>query len=71
MANQSKDNFYKRLNELAATKIKSKPSDLSSTTLVDYKRAADGTALGIIKENHNYYLKTSLTKGENLSVADF
>jgi hypothetical protein len=39
-------------------------------TLIDYKRAADGVAYGIIKESHNYYIKKAGLK-EDPNVADF
>jgi hypothetical protein len=39
-------------------------------TLIDYKRAADGVAYGIVKEQHHYYIKKG-GLNENLSVADF
>ena len=67
-----KENFYKRLKELSAideTRTNSTP--LSSVTLINFKRANDGTALGIIKENHNYYIKTSKVQGDKLTAADF
>jgi len=66
------ENFYKRLKELSAIdKTKTSSTPINSMTLVDFKRADDGTALGIIKENHNYYIKTSTSQGNTLSVADF
>jgi hypothetical protein len=39
-------------------------------TLIDYKRAADGVAYGIIKENHHYYIKKAGLK-QDPDVADF
>ena len=39
-------------------------------SLIDYKRAADGVAYGIVKENHDYYLKKAGTK-QDPDVADF
>jgi len=66
------ENFYKRLRELSAIdKTKTSSTSLNAMTLVDFKRADDGTALGIIKENHNYYIKTSKAQGDKLSAADF
>ena len=62
--------YYQRLQELA--EVNKKPIKESRTlgTLIDYKRAADGIAYGIVKENHNYYIKKAGTK-ENPDVADF
>ncbi len=66
------ENFYKRLKELSAIdKTKTSSTSLNAMTLVDFKRADDGTALGIIKENHNYYIKTSKVQGDKLTAADF
>jgi len=68
----SKEAYYERLNTLANS---NKPSIKESNTrnlgsLIDYKRAADGIAYGIVKENHNYYLKKAGTK-QDPNVADF
>ena len=68
----SKEAYYERLKNLAEvnkTSIKeSKTRNLGS--LIDYKRAADGVAYGIVKENHNYYLKKAGTKTDP-NVSDF
>lgn len=66
----SKEAFYERLRELAEV---SKPSIKESRNLgelIDYKRAADGIAYGIIREQHHYYIKKAGTK-ENPNVSDF
>ncbi|MFW6246604.1 MAG: hypothetical protein ACOC22_00310 [bacterium] len=67
----SKDTYFKRLQELADVK---KPLLKESTrtigNLVDYKRAANGVAYGIIKENHHYYVKKGGIK-ENPDASDF
>ena len=39
-------------------------------TLIDFERAADGVAYGIIKEQHKYYIKKG-GLNENQDVADF
>lgn len=67
----NQDNFYKRLRELADVEARTKSQSLDSTTLVEYVRANDGTALGIIKENDSFYIKSSNVKGDNLHAADF
>lgn len=70
MANSQQ--FYKRLNQLAGTDKKMNEStDIKNSTLIDIERANDGTALGIVKENHEYFVKVSKVKGDNLSAADF
>jgi len=67
----SKDAFYNRLQQLAEVK---KPVTQESArnlgTLIDYKRAADGIAYGIIKESHHYYIKKAGLK-QDPNVADF
>jgi hypothetical protein len=70
MANSQQ--FYKRLNQLAGTDKKVNENiSLNNSTLIDIERANDGIALGIVKENHDYHVKVSKVKGENLTVADF
>jgi hypothetical protein len=68
----SQEAFYARLKELADVKNtsvkESKTRNLG--TLIDYKRAADGVAYGIIKEQHHYYVKKAGTK-ESPDVSDF
>ena len=68
----NKDAYYARLKQLADVNKTSVKESQNRTlgTLVDYKRAADGVAYGIIKENHNYYLKKGGTK-EKPDVSDF
>jgi hypothetical protein len=66
------ENFYKRLKHLGGVKSSNNPSaNLSMSTLIDYSRANDGVALGIVKESHHYYIKTSSSKGEKLGAEDF
>jgi hypothetical protein len=67
----SEEAFYQRLKELAeVNKPVLKDNTRNLGTLIDYKRAADGIAYGIIKEQHHYYIKKAGIK-ENPSVADF
>jgi len=68
----SKEAYYERLKNLAEV---SKPSIKESKTrnlgsLIDYKRATDGVVYGIVKENHNYYIKKAGTK-KDPNVSDF
>ena len=68
----SKEAYFERLKNLSGA---NKPSIKESKTrnigsLIDYKRAADGIAYGIVKENHQYYLKKAGTK-QDPNVADF
>ena len=68
----TKEAFLERLQELAdvnkPTIKESKTRNLG--TLIDYKRAADGVAYGIVKENHNYYIKKGGLK-QDPDIADF
>jgi len=60
----NKDAYYERLRNLSdinKTSIK-ETKNRTLGTLIDYKRAADGVAYGIVQENHNYYLKKGGTK---------
>ena len=69
--NNSKEAFYQRLNSLAEVKkVSIKESTRNLGSLIDYKRASDGIAYGIIKENHNYYIKKAGLK-QDPNVADF
>src|SRR5579859_836958 len=64
------ESYYKRLKELGGQSKTTTPS-LSTSTLINFTRAEDGRAIGIIKENHNYYLKTSGSQKEQLGAEDF
>src|ERR1035437_5818996 len=68
----TKEAFLQRIQELAeVNKPAIKESKIRNLgTLIDYKRAADGVAYGIIKENHNYYIKKAGIK-ESPDIADF
>lgn len=67
------ENFYKRMKHLAGVKsANNTPASLSTSTLIgEYSRSNDGIALGIVKENHNYYIKTSGKQSEQLGAEDF
>lgn len=72
MRKNLKENFYTRLNQLAGVKSANNPStSLSTSTLIEYSRATDGIALGIVKENHSYFIKKSNSKGDKLGAEDF
>ena len=68
----SQEAYYERLRNLADVNKKSikESQNRSLGTLIDYKRAADGVAYGIVKENHNYYVKKSGLK-QDPNVSDF
>ena len=66
----SREAFNSRLCDLALTNKTSLKESRNAGTLIDYKRNADGIAYGIIKENHNYYIKKGSRK-ENLDASDF
>lgn len=69
---QIQENFYKRLKHLGGVKSTNNPAaSLSTSTLVDYTRSNEGIALGIVKENHNYFIKTSSKKADTLGAEDF
>ena len=70
--NISEEAFKARVQHLAGVKNTSVNENKNRTlgTLIDFKRAADGVAYGIVKENHHYYIKKG-GLNENLSVADF
>ena len=55
----NKEAYFERLKNLAeVNKPALKESKIRNLgSLIDYKRAADGVAYGIVKENHNYFLK--------------
>jgi len=68
----SQEAYYERLRNLADVNKKSikESQNRSLGTLIDYKRASDGVAYGIVKENHHYYLKKSGLK-QDPNVSDF
>ncbi len=67
----SEDAYYNRLVQLADVNGSLKKSNgISLGTLIDYKRADDGIAYGIVKENHNYYIKKGGLK-KDPDVSDF
>jgi hypothetical protein len=72
MRSNLQENFYKRLKQLGGVTSTNNPApSLSNSTLIEYSRANDGIALAIVKENHNYFIKTSNSKNEKLAVEDF
>ncbi len=68
----SESAFYERMRQLAQVNktVVKESTDRTLGTLIDYKKASDGVAYGIIKENHNYYIKKAGTKS-NPDVSDF
>lgn len=69
---KSEDAYYERIRNLAEVNKKSIKESQNRTlgTLIDYQRAGDGIAYGIVKENHQYYIKKSGIK-QNPDVTDF
>jgi len=68
----SKEAYFDRMKNLAdvdKTSLKESGSR-NLGTLIDFQRAANGVAYGIIKENHKYYIKKG-NLNENQNVADF
>ncbi len=70
--NTSQEAYYERLRNLGDVNKKSikESQNRSLGTLIDYKRAVDGVAYGIIKENHHYYVKKAGLK-QDPNVSDF
>jgi len=68
----SEEAYYERIRNLAAVNKSSvsESKNRSLGTLIDFVRAADGVAYGIIKEQHKYYIKKG-GLNENQDVADF
>jgi len=69
--NISKEAIYERMRLLAKVDKNNNTSKNNTLgTLIDYKRAADGIAYGIVKENHHYYIKKAGFK-KDPTVSDF
>jgi hypothetical protein len=68
----TKEAFYERLKNLAdVNKTSVKESQIRNLgELIDFKRAPDGVAYGIVRENHDYFIKKSGIK-KDPTVADF
>jgi len=62
----NQENFYKRLRELSNVDAPTKSVSLDRQNLIEYTRATDGSALGIVKEDTSFYIKSSNTKGDLL-----
>jgi len=70
----SNNNFYARVRELAKYGTKDHVNENKSiinTTLIDYVRSNSGTAYGIVKENHDYFIKVSTSQDNILNESDF
>lgn len=67
---KNEDAFYARMNELAQSKKPSVKESRTLGTLVDVKRTVDGVAYGIVKEQHQYYIKKGGLK-QDPNIADF
>ena len=67
---KSKEDFYSRLRELSNIN-KSVNEELTMGTLINFEKSNDGISYGVIKENHHYIIKKSITEGDNLHSADF
>ena len=62
--------YFSRLQELAQTKKVIIKEQRNIGTLIGYQRDVNGIAYGIIKENHNFYIKKGTGSG-NLNASDF
>ncbi len=73
MKNNSQDFYNERMRELAKFGAKvSKNSESNQRTLIgESVRSLDGTAYGIVKENHKYIIKKSTSQKESLCESDF
>lgn len=69
---KSEEALYERMRNLAEVNKTSLKESQNRTlgTLIDTKRAANGVAYGIVKEQHKYYIKKG-GLNENQNVADF
>ena len=67
---QTNENFYRKLREHSGIKPKTE-SKITNSTLIDFQRASDGVAFGIVKESHDYIIKKSIISEEKLNVSDF
>ena len=68
---KSEEAFHERMRFLAdVNKTSVNESNRTLGTLIDFERAANGVAYGIVKEQHKYHIKKG-GLNENLSVADF
>ena len=68
----SEEAYHERLKHLSGVQKTSvnESKNRNLGTLINYRRAADGVAYGIVKEQHHYYIKKG-GLNENLNVADF
>ena len=68
----SEDAQAARMRNLAGVNKNSVNESKNRTlgTLIDFERAANGVAYGIVKEQHKYYIKKG-GLNENQDVADF
>ena len=67
---QNKEAYFSRINDLAQVGKVSIKEERNVGTLIDIQRDMNGIAYGIIKENHNYYIKKGNT-ASNLDASDF
>ena len=69
---KSNKNFYERIKTLADINTTNNVNESNNkiNTLETYLRSDNGDAYGVIKENHNYYIKKSNKKGD-LNESDF
>lgn len=69
----SEEAFYNRMRKLAEVDNKTTLNESESRslgTLINYEKASDGVIYGIIKENHNYYIKKAGIQ-DNPDISDF
>jgi hypothetical protein len=68
----SKDSQFERMRNLSNLNGTSNINENKNTIgeLINFKRASDKIAYGVVRENHDYFVKKS-TKQENPSVEDF
>lgn len=72
MASDNNENFYKRLKVISGIEPDNKSlNEANSRTLIDFERANNGTVYGVVKENHQYFIKKALIKEGDVKVTDF
>jgi hypothetical protein len=66
------EQFYKRLRKMSGiVPVTESKKETNTKTLVGFERANNGTAYGIVKENHHYFIKKALVSEGEVGVTDF
>lgn len=70
--NIERESYLKRLQTLADVKkiVSESKTQTNNSSLISIKESSDGAIYGVVKENHDYFIKRSVTK-TNPSISDF